>query len=168
MHRPIASAALFKAERRDHHRRALIDFAQPVAVRDADIAPETGVDAFAVQRLDRLHFKSGLIERHQEHRQALMLLQAPCAIGRGSGEHQYIVGIMRAGGPKLLPVHQPIAIGQAFRAEGATEHVRACAGLGKAKAAKRVATNDARQDFGFGFLCSPQGAHIGVEFGDAD
>ena len=121
--------AVLDVERFTHHRPAVVHLPEPVLVVDADIAVVDDVGAVAVDGADALDLDARRVQRHQEHRQALVLRR----VGIGVGDQEDVLAVVRAGREHLGAVDDP-AVAIAHRAGLAGRDVRAALGFGVAKA----------------------------------
>ena len=92
-------------ERRQRDRPALPDFAQTLRVGNAHIGEKHFVEIRATRSLaDRPDIDARRAHRKEEHRQALVLGR----IGIGACEQQSVIREMRARGPDLLAIDDPV------------------------------------------------------------
>ena len=92
-------------QRGERHVPAVIDRAEPLRVGNPDVGE---IDLIEIRTpaglLDRPHLDSRTFHVEKEHGETLVLRH----IGIGAGQKDTIVGIMRAGGPDLLAVDDPL------------------------------------------------------------
>ena len=94
----------------------------------------------AVGLLDRPHLDAFALHVEEEHRQALVLGH----VGIGAGDQQAVVGIMRARGPDLLAVDDPV-VAVLFGAGAQARDVGAAGGLREQLAPDLLAGGELRQ-----------------------
>ena len=94
----------------------------------------------AVGLLDRPHLDALALHVEEEHRQALVLGH----IGIGARDQKAVVGIMRARGPDLLAVDDPV-VALLFRARAQARDVGAAGRLGEQLAPDMFAGGELRQ-----------------------
>ncbi len=110
----------FVHQRGERHLPALPHFADALRVRNAHIGEEHFVEAGGAARLlDRPHLHAGRLHREMKHRQPLVL----GGVRVRAGEQQTVVGELRAGGPDLLAVDDPV-IAVAFGAGAQARDIR--------------------------------------------
>ncbi len=96
--------APLETEQRHRDGPAVVDAADDVLLRAASVGVEDLVElALAGDHLDRTHLDAGLVHRHQQERDALVLRR----VGVGASEREDVVGEMAGRGPDLLTVEHP-------------------------------------------------------------
>src|SRR5262249_53512538 len=109
------------------HVPAVADRAQALAIRDDDVGEIDLVELLhAVGLLDRTDLHTGALHAEKEHGESLVLGH----IGIGAGDQEAVVGIMRARGPYLLAVDDPV-VALLFRARAKARNIGAAGRLGK-------------------------------------
>ena len=87
------------------HRPALVDLADQIALRDADVVEERLAELIAhIDVGDRADRDARAVHRHQQEADAVLLLRLLV----GAHEEKDPVGVHRQRGPDLLPVHHPV------------------------------------------------------------
>src|ERR1700738_3723177 len=119
-------------------------------VRNHDIRKIDLVELLhAVGLLDRPHLDAGALHVEEEHGQALVLWH----IGIGTGDQEAVVGIMRARGPDLLAVDDPV-VALLLRAGAQARDVGAAGRLRKQLAPDLLAGGKLRQIMAFVLLAA--------------
>ena len=112
--RPIAHA-VFGGERARRDRPALVDGAEAVVVGHAGVVEEHEVGPLAAERADALDLDTRTVERHEEHRDPLVLRD----LGVGAGGEHHELAEVRAGREHLLAGDAPlVAVAHGTRADG--------------------------------------------------
>src|SRR5665647_77589 len=102
---PRADRHALVHQRGQRHVPAVIDGAEPLAIRNLHIGAIDFVEVGrAVGLLDRLDLDAGALHVQEEHGEALVF----CDVGIRPRQQDTIVGIMRARGPDLLAVDDPV------------------------------------------------------------
>ena len=147
----------------DHQGRpAAVDLADAPAVLDHDVVEEDDVRALARQRVHGLDLDAGLVERDEEHRQALVLGH----VRVGPGQEEHVVGDVGVRREHLLPVDDPavaVAPGPGADAGDVGPHL----GLGHAEGDRELTAQEAGEDGVLQLVGADGPDHVGHHLGGA-
>ncbi len=118
-------APALEGQRHRHDVPSAVDLADAERVGHAHAGVEGCVRAFAAHRVHRVDLDPRCVERHQEHREALVLGE----LGIGPGQQEHVGGFVGQGGEHLLAVDHPF-VAVAHRTRLGRGDVGAGVGLG--------------------------------------